>query len=180
MTSPRVVIEQELGKSIKIVEGLGPGVAGRYELNVDGTSLVIEEDGTVSTAYSVVFINSENPVSASIFSDHLTPAVANPKLRNKPYKIYRTPTGTTFVYDVDPTTGAGQYIALGQVSIQEWRASGLSGNFSLPLEPPKDRIMLFINGVYYDDTYYDLSGIQVNWTGPFPIEPCDAVKVFFF
>lgn len=178
--TPTVVIEQELGKSIKIVDGLGPGVEGRYEVNADGTSIVIDDDGTVSTAYSVVFTNTEDPSTSTIFSDHLTPAVANPTLKNKPYKIYRTPSGSAFVYDVDPDTDIGQYVALGQAVIREWRVTGVTNNFSLPYIPPNNRIMLYVNGVYYDETNYALAGQAVSWSGPFTIEPYDTVKIFFF
>jgi hypothetical protein len=169
-----------LGKSIKVIEGLGPGVAGRYEVNIDGTSLVMEEDGALSTAYSVVFTNDEDPASATILSDHLTPAVANPKLKNKPYQIYRTPSGSAFIYDVDPDTEVGQYVALGQAAIREWRVTGVTNNFTLPYTPPNSRIMLFINGVHYDEVNYALTGTAVSWAGPFPIESYDTVKVFFF
>jgi len=178
--NPTVVIEQELGGSIRIVDGLGPGVEGRYEVNVDGKSIIIEDDGSVSTAYSVVFMNSEDPASATIFSDHLTPAIANPKLKNKPYKLYRAPSGTTYVYDVDPDTNIGTYIPIGQAAISEWRTTGLSNNFTLPTTPVNGRIGLFINGVHYDDTVYAIAGTSVSWSGSFPIEPSDNIKVFFF
>jgi hypothetical protein len=177
---PTIVIEQELGKSIRIVEGLGPGVAGRYEVNADGKSIVIEDDGTVSTAYSVVFIDAENPADATIFSDHLTPAVANPKLKDKPYKIYRSPNGTAFVYDVDPDTGVGSYIMLGQASISEWHVTGVTNNFTLPTLPPNNRIALHVNGVLYSDSVYTLSGTSVEWSGSFDIATYDTVSVFFF
>ena len=178
--TPTVVIEQELGKSIKIIDGLGPGIAGRYEVNVDGTSLVIDEAGVVSTAFSLVFINNEVPSQATIFSNHYTPAVADPRLAAKPYKIYRTPSGSSFIYDIDPETNIGQYFLLGQAAIREWRVFGLTSNqFDLPHSPPNDRIMLFINGVHYDETQYTLVGTSVTWSGSFNIEPFDTVKVFF-
>jgi hypothetical protein len=175
-----VVIEQELGKSIKIVEGLGPGVAGRYEVNIDGTSLVADASGVLSTAFSIVFIDNEDPALASIFSNHYTPALADPRLAAKPYKIYRTPSGSSYVYDVDPITGIGGYLKLGSTNISEWRVSGLASNsFDLPYVPPNNRIMLFINGVHYDDSQYTLSETSVVWAGSFDIEPFDMVKVLF-
>jgi hypothetical protein len=175
-----VVIEQELGKSIKIVEGLGPGVAGRYEVNVDGTSLVVDGDGILSTAFSIVFIDTEDPLLATIFSNHFTPALSDPRLAAKPYKIYRTPSGSSYIYDVDPTTYFGNYLRLGQATISEWRVSGLTSNsFNLPYVSPNNRIMLFINGVHYDDSQYTLSAMSVVWAGSFNIEPYDMVKILF-
>ena len=178
--NPTIVIEQELGKSIRIVEGLGPGVEGRYEVNADGTSIVIDDDGIVSTAYSVVFIDAENPADATIFSDHLTPAVANPKLKDKPYKIYRTPAGTAFVYDIDPGTNVGSYIRLGQASISEWHVKGVTNTFTLPTVPPNNRIALHVNGVLYSNDVYTLTGTLVEWSGSFDIATYDTVSVFFF
>ena len=178
MTNPTVVIEQELGKSIKIIEGLGPGVSGRYEVNVDNTSLVIDDQGVVSTAYSVVFVDKEDVASSTIFSHHLTPAVSDPRLINKPYKIYRTPSGSAYIYDVDPVTGIGAYLPLGQATIREWRTSGVTNTFDLPYQP-SGNIMLFINGTLYDDQVYSISGVTVSWSGSFPIEPSDSIKIFF-
>jgi hypothetical protein len=180
VTNPTVVIEQELGKSIKVVSGLGPGVSGRYEINIDGKTVLMDANGVISAGYSVVYMDAENPANATIFSDHLTPAIADSKLKNQLYKIYRAPSGTAYIYDIDPVTSIGTYLQLGQAAISEWVVTGVTNSFTLPTTPVNNRIALYVNGVYYDDTNYTLTDTAVVWSGSFNIDPPDTVKVFFF
>jgi hypothetical protein len=126
------------------------------------------------SAYQTVFLDTEDPNTSTVFSDHISPAVHDPELATLPNKVYRTPRGAAYIYD------SGAYYPISQATTTLWTSNNQTDTINLPITPTNDRISLHINGVYYPPDYYELASNVLSWHGPFSIEVADTVSIFFY